>query len=73
MSNFKDLLNMKVDNLTGKNNTTDLIQLSDQMDKEQMLALEILQKLDSRKAAAELEEIEKALCEIDDYIKKGGK
>ena len=54
MSNYKDLLNMKVNKLTGKNNTTDLIQLSDQMDKEQMLALEILQKLEERKAAADV-------------------
>ena len=54
MSNYKDLLSMKVNKLTGKNNTTDLIQLSDQMDKEQMLALEILQKLEERKAAADV-------------------
>ena len=54
MSELNNLLNMKVDKLTGKNNTTDLIQLSDQMDKEQMLALEILQKLEERKAAADV-------------------
>lgn len=61
---------MKADKLTGKQNTTDLTQLSEQMDKEQKLAYQLLQRLE---AAAELEKLEKALYEIDDFIKKGGK
>lgn len=70
MSKEKDLFNMKLEKFTGNQDTTDLIQLSERMKKEQEAARELLKRLE---AAAELKELEKALYEIDYYIKKGGK
>ena len=70
MSEIKELLNIKLEKLTGKQDTTDLTQVSQQMDKERKLAYQLLQGLE---AAAELEKLEKALYGIDDFIKKGGK
>lgn len=70
MSEIKELLNIKLEKLTGKQDTTDLTQVSQQMDKERKLAYQLLQRLET---AAELKKLEKALYGIDDFIKKGGK
>ena len=70
MSEIKELLNIKLEKLTGKQDTTDLTQVSQQMDKERKLAYQLLQRLET---AAELKKLEKVLYGIDDFIKKGGK